>query len=80
MIEIYTDIIQEAKSSHGDKKATENLLRDAIKRGLVQAEQKKSGFMVKSLVDDSQYLIHGGERDYHHLRRYIQKLEKIKEF
>jgi hypothetical protein len=77
MVEIYTDIIQEARSSHGDRKATENLLKDAIKRGLVDVEQKKSGHMVKSLVDDSQYLIHGGERDYHHLRRYIQKLENL---
>jgi len=77
MMEIYSDIIQEARSSHGDKVATQNLLKYAIKKGLVSVEDKKNGSLVKSLVDDTQFLIHRGESDYHYLRRYIQKLEKL---
>jgi hypothetical protein len=77
MMDIYSEIIQEARSSHGDRAATQNLLKYAMKKGLVDVEPRKNGYLVKSLIDDTQYLIHRGESDYHYLRRYIQKLEKL---
>jgi hypothetical protein len=77
MMDIYSEIIQEARSSHGDRNAVENLLKYAMKKGLVDVVEKKNGSLVKSLVDDTQFLIHRGESDYHYLRRYIQKLEKL---
>lgn len=77
---LYEDIFVEnyvvEEGSHGDTKAILKLLKSATKRGLVSVEDTKKGYMVKSLVDDSQYLTHRGEKGYHDLRRYLQKLER----
>ena len=77
MMDIYSDIIQEARSSHGDRKATDNLLDYAVKKRLVRYEETKKGKMIYSLIDDSFLAIHRGETDFHHLRRFVQKLEKL---
>lgn len=78
---IYEEIFVEnyviEEGSHGDKRALLKLLKGAIKRGLVRVEDTKSGYMVKSLVDDSQYLTHKGEKGLHDLRRYLQRLERV---
>ena len=70
----YTEIVYEGQSGHGDEKAVRNLLKDAIKKGLVTAKETNNGWMVKSTKDSSQELIHKGERALHYLRRYLQKL------
>jgi len=70
-------ILEKGGGSHGDKKAIMNMLKDAMKRGLVDLDEKKSGYMVKSLVDGSQLLIHKGEGSLHPLRRYLLGLSKI---
>jgi hypothetical protein len=74
---LYGEIFMEARSSHGDRKAVLNLVKKAMDAGLIDIEEKKKGFMIKSLVDDSQLMIHRGENDFHYLRRYIQQLENL---
>ena len=76
-IQDYTEIIYEGKSGHGDEKAVKNLLKDAYKKGLIDYEKTNGGWMVKSKVDNSQEAIHKGERAYHYLRRYLQKLQNL---
>ena len=71
-----TETIEEG--SHGDTAAVKDLLKKGEKMGLVRSELKGKGYMVKSLVDDSQLLIHRGETSFHELRRYLQKLQKLK--
>ena len=72
---LYGEIILE-KAGHSMKDVM-LILKDAIKKGLVDLEEKKNGFMVKSRIDSSQFLIHKGEGGLHDLRRYLQKLEKL---
>lgn len=66
--------ITEGKSGHGDEKAVRQLLKDAIKKGLVTVKETNSGWLVKSTKDNTQEAIHKGERAFHYLRRYLQKL------
>ncbi len=68
------EVVEEG--SHGDTKAVKDMLKKGVKMGLVRVETKGKGYMVKSLVDDSQLLIHRGESGLHELRRYLQKLQK----
>ena len=73
-LEDYTEIIYEGKSGHGDIKAVLNLLKDAVGKGLVTVKETNSGWMVRSTKDNTQELIHKGERAFHYLRRYLQRL------
>lgn len=70
----YTELIYEGKTGHGDEKAVINLLKDYIKRGLITVKDTNGGWLVKSTDGKSQEAIHKGERAYHYLRRYLQKL------
>jgi hypothetical protein len=72
--DIYQGMLEE-KSGHGDEKSVKNLLRDAIKDGLVRVKETKSGYMVQSLKTPHQELIHHGERSLHYLRRFLQKIQ-----
>lgn len=77
---LYDQILEEhsmVEEGHGDTLAVRKMLKIATKRGLVRVEETKKGYMIKSLVDDSQYLTHRGEKGLHDLRRYLQKLEKV---
>lgn len=74
--DLYQDIIEEKSSSHEGFKEVMAILKDAMKKGLVDLAETKSGFMIKSKVDSSQYLIHKGGKDFHPLRRYLQKLDR----
>ena len=76
MGEICQEILEE-KRGHGDSKIINNILKDALKNGLIKIKDTSHGFLVQSLVDDSQHLIHRGETSFHHLRRFLQKLEKL---
>ena len=69
--------LTEKSSSHTDFKAVMDLLKQAMKAGLVRAEETKNGYMIKSLVDTSQFLIHKGGSNYHPLRRYLNTLQKV---
>lgn len=73
---LYEDIYHESRQ-HGNKKALINLIKTAIKKGLVRVEDTRKGYMVKSLVDNSQYLTHKGEKGFHDLRRYLQRLDSL---
>lgn len=70
----YTEIIYEGRSGHGDEKAVRNLLKDAMTKGLITAKETDGGWLVKSTKDMSKESIHKGERAFHYLRRYLQKL------
>jgi len=71
----YTEIIYEGKSGHGDEKIVVNMLKDGIKNNLITVKETNHGWMVRSVNDlTKQELIHRGERAYHYLRRFIQKL------
>lgn len=69
-------VCKEARG-HGDIKAVMSLLKQAMADELVRVEETRNGYMVKSNVDESQYLIHKGDSALHNLRRYIQGLQKI---
>lgn len=70
----YTQLIYEGKSGHGDEKAVTNLLKDYVNRGLISVKDTKNGWMVKSTDGVNQETIHKGERAFHYLRRFLQKL------
>lgn len=70
----YTEIVYEGKSGHGDEKIVLNLLKDASKKGFITVKDTNHGWMVRSTKDSSQELIHRGERAFHYLRRFLQKL------
>ena len=61
-------------SGHGDEKAVRNALKDAVSQGLVTVQDTKNGWIVKSLKDNSMETIHRGERAFHYLRRFLQRL------
>lgn len=70
----YTQLIYEGKSGHGDEKAVTNLMSDYVKSGLITVKDTKSGWMVRSMDGKNQETIHKGERAFHYLRRFLQKL------
>ena len=74
--ELSDEVVVEKSSSHAEGKEVMKLLKIAMKEGLVDAVETKSGYMVKSLVDDSQFLIHKGGKDFHPLRRYLNGLKR----
>lgn len=74
---LYSEIVFEGTSSHRDFKEVMSILKKAMDNELVTAEETRNGYMIKSLVDKTQYLIHKGGKDFHPLRRYLQKLEKV---
>ena len=59
---------------HGDTKAVKKLMKQAINDGLVDIKEVKKGWLVQSKVDDSQELIHRGEKAFHYLRRFLNKI------
>ena len=71
----YTDIIYEGKSGHGDSKIVKKALKQAVNDGLVTVQDTKSGWIVKSVHHpEMMETIHTGERAFHYLRRFLQKL------
>ena len=65
-------------SGHGDQKIVTLALKDAVKRGLVDVKETKSGWIVKSLKDSTlMETIHRGERAFHYLRRFLQKVGEM---
>jgi hypothetical protein len=64
-------------SGHGDEKIVKQTLKDAYKKGLIDVQDTKSGWIVKSKKDGSMETIHKGERAFHYLRRFLQKLEAL---
>lgn len=74
----YSKLIEEGASGHGDEKAVRELIKWGLTEGLIKnCEATNKGWMLKSAKDDSQCLIHKGERSLHYLRRYLQRLEKL---
>lgn len=65
------------KRGHGDMVSFNRLVNENVKDGLIRTEKLTSGIRVLSLVDNSFYDAHPGEKGYHPLRRYIQKLKKL---
>lgn len=72
----YTKLIDEG--SHGDKKAIAKILDQGIEQGLLKkVTPTADGYMLYSAVDDSKFLSHRGENNYHYIRRYLEKLKKV---
>ena len=71
------EVVEEKSSSHAEFKEVMKILKVAMKKNLVDLITTKSGYMVKSLIDDSQFLIHKGGKGYHPLRRYLNNLSRI---
>ena len=73
-----SEVIEEG-SGHGDERIIKDAIKDAIKKGLIKPfpKETKAGWMLQSQVDNSQHLTHKGEKGYHDLRRFIQRLEKV---
>lgn len=65
------------EGSHGDQKAVRKSLKDAYRKGLINVEEIKNGWFVKSKKDNSMLTIHKGETAFHELRRFIQRLQKL---
>lgn len=76
MVEEEIPVIEEKSSSHAEGKEVIKLLKKAVGMGLVSVTETGKGYMVKSLVDDSQQLIHKGGRSFHPLRRYLKNLKR----
>lgn len=76
----YTEIIYEGKSGHGDQKIVINAMKDAIKQGLITVKDTKSGWIVRATKGDLQEAIHKGEKAYHYLRRFLEKIKSFEEF
>lgn len=71
----YTDLLYEGKSGHGDEKIVVNALKDAVKDGSITVKETKNGWLVKSVKDPTMMeAIHKGERAFHYLRRFLQKI------
>lgn len=66
--------IEEGKSGHGDIGALMDLMNQAIKQGIITAKETKKGWLVRSTKDNSQELIHRGEKSYHYLRRFLHRI------
>jgi len=64
-------------SGHGDEKVVRQALKDAYKKGLIDVQDTKNGWIVKSKVDNSMETIHKGERAFHYLRRFLQRIEGL---
>ena len=64
-------------SGHGDEKVVKQALKDAYKKGLIEIQDTKSGWIVKSKKDGSMETIHKGERAFHYLRRFLQRIEGL---
>lgn len=75
---LYNDIIEEAKRGHGEMKDVLNLLQDGLDSGLYRVQETNNGWRLLSNVSDHIETIHKGERALHYLRRFIDKLKKIK--
>jgi hypothetical protein len=74
-----SEVIGEAHSGHGDERKIKDAIKEAIKKRLIKPFPKdtKKGWMLQSLVDNSQHLTHKGEPGYHDLRRYLEGLERV---
>lgn len=76
--DIYINIIEEDKRGHGEMKDLQELIKKGYNQGLYRMKETNDGFLLLSNLDDSKELIHKGERALHYLRRYINKLEALK--
>lgn len=72
----YTEIIYEGKSGHGDEKIIINLIKDAESKGFIRYTPNKKGWMLFALKDKSirPEQVDRGEKGFHYLRRFLQKL------
>lgn len=73
----YLDELINEGSGHGDVKVVKQALKNAYNKGLIDFQETKNGWILKSKVDNSMETIHKGERAFHYLRRYLQKLEGL---
>lgn len=72
----YTEIVYEGKSGHGDSRIVVDSLKDAVKDGIITVKETKNGWIVKSVKNPNlMETIHRGERAFHYLRRFLQKIE-----
>ena len=75
-LEDYTTLIDEG--SHGDRKIIMKILDQGIREGLIKDfKATADGYMLYSAVDNTQFTTHHGEKNFHYIRRYLEKLRKI---
>jgi hypothetical protein len=70
----YDELVEEGKSGHGDAAKVYGLLKDAYKQGLIDYQETKNGWFVKSKKNELAETIHRGEKAFHYLRRFLQKI------
>jgi hypothetical protein len=75
---LYFDIIEEGKRGHGEMKDVLNLLKYGLDKGLYKIQETSSGWRLLSNVSKDIETIHKGERAFHYIRRFINKLESFK--
>ena len=70
----------EEKTGHGNTRLIPELINAGIKKGILKPEvvEKNGGWMLRSAVDDTQYLTHKGEKGFHPFRRYLEYLTSVK--
>ena len=74
----YTQLLDEG-SGHGEMKDVRNMIKDAIKEGLVKrVEDTNSGWILYSAIDNSKFTSHRGEKNLHYIRRYLEGLRRLR--
>lgn len=78
LISLYSNVIEEAQRGHGRMGDVLDLLKIGASQGLYRIEDTKNGWKLLSNVSKDIEIIDKGERALHYLRRFINKLEKLK--
>ena len=64
-------------SSHGNYSIVVDLLNKGKLNGLINYETTRKGYLIKSNRDSSYIAIHRGEKAFHRVRKYLNKIEKV---
>jgi hypothetical protein len=78
--QLYLEIIEEGKRGHGDMEAVLELMKQGYHEGLYKIQETSSGWRLLSNINRDIETIHKGERAFHYLRRFINKLREIKKY
>jgi hypothetical protein len=62
---------------HGNYSIVTDLLNRGKLKGLIDYEDTKKGYLIKSNRDSSYIAIHRGEKAFHRVRKYLNKIEKV---
>lgn len=77
---LYEDIYNEAQRGHGRMNDVEDLLKQGLEEGLYRVEPTKNGYKLLSNYSRDIETIDKGERAFHYLRRFINKIQTLKQY